>query len=192
MNEILQLLLSIRALSPQLIEYLSKHLKCRQLAKKDYLLKAGHVSRSVCFISKGLLRAFYMKGDKDVTSWFMKEGDVTVSIESFYDQMESYEFIQALEDCTLYYIDYKELEYIYQEFDEFNFVGRILTIKYHKLWVQQLRSLRMQSACDRYDWLLQNNPDLLIRVPAKYLASYLDITDVTLSTMKSNLAKKGR
>lgn len=192
MNEILHFLQSIRALSPQLIEYLSKHLKYKQLAKKDYLLKAGHVSRSVCFISKGLLRAFYMKGDKDVTSWFMKEGDVTVSIESFYDQLESYEFIQALEDCTLYYIDYKELEYIYQEFDEFNFIGRILTIKYHKLWVQQLYSIRMQSACDRYNWLLENYPDLLTRVPAKYIASYLDITDVTLSMIRSKLTKKGK
>ena len=190
MNEILQFLQSINSLSPQLIEYLSRTLKYRELSKKEYLLKAGHISRNVCFIQQGLLRAFYTKGDKEVTSWFMKEGDISVSIESFYDQIVSYENIQALEDCVLYYLDHKELEYIYREFQEFNYIGRVLTIKYHKLWVKQLYSIRMQSACDRYRWLLENHPDLLIRVPAKYIASYLDITDVTLSMIKAKMMKK--
>lgn len=190
MNEVLHFLQSIHSLSPQLIDYLSKNMKCRELHKKEYLLKAGHIAQSVCFIQQGLLRAFYIKGDKDVTSWFMKEGDISVSIESFYDQIESYENIQALEDCVLYYINHKELEYIYREFEEFNFIGRVLTIKYHKLWVKQLFSIRMQSACERYKWLLENHPDLLVRVPAKYIASYLDITDVTLSTIRAKLMKK--
>lgn len=190
MNEVLQFLQSICSLSPQLIDYLSQHLKCRELSKKDFLLRAGHISQSVCFIQQGLLRAFYAHGDKDVTSWFMKEGDVTFSIESFYDQVESYENIQALEDSIIYYINHKELEYIYKTFPEFNLIGRILTIKYHKLWVKQLYSIRMQSACDRYKWLLENHPDLLRRVPAKYIASYLDITDVTLSTIRAKIMKK--
>lgn len=180
------------SLSPQLLDHLSKNLKYRQLLKKHYLLKAGHVSRSVYFIQQGLLRAFYMKGDTEVTSWFMKEGDVSLSIESFYEQKESYESIQALEDCSLYYIDYQELEYIYRHFPEFNTIGRLLTIKYHILWVQQLYSIRMQSADERYKWLLDNHPDLLSRVPAKYIASYLDITPVTLSKIKAKVAGKRR
>lgn len=184
MKEIFHFLQSIHPLSPELIDYLSENLKCRHVSKKEYLLKAGHVSRSICFIKQGLLRAFYINGNKDVTSWFMLEGDITVSIESFYDQKESYEYIQALEDCVLYYIDYKELEYIYHQFEEFNFIGRVLTIKYHKLWAQQLYSIRMQSATDRYNWLLKHYPNLLIRVPAKHIASYLDISEVTLSMIK--------
>lgn len=184
MKQIILFLQSIYPLSPKLVEHLSKVIKSRKLFKKDYILKAGHVSRCAYFISHGLLRAFYIKNDKDISSWFMKEGDFSLSIESFYDQKPSYENIQALEDCTIFSIDYNELEYIYQQFPEFNYIGRVLTIKYHKLWAQQLYSLRMQNANERYQWLLTNHPELLLRVPAKFIASYLDITEVTLSKIK--------
>lgn len=190
MNEILHFIESLYPLSPQLIDYLSQNLKHKKLLKKEFLLKAGHVSRSVYFIQQGLLRAYYMKGDTDITSWFMREGDFSVSIESFYEQKKSYESIQALENCSLYYIDYQELEFMYQQFPEFNAIGRLLTIKYHILWVKQLYTIRMQDADGRYRWLLENDRDLLARVPAKYIASYLDITPITLSRIKAKVARK--
>ncbi len=192
MHQIIEYLQSIHPLSPALVEYLYAHLKYKKVCRKEYVLKAGHVARSVYFIETGLLRAFYMKGDREVTSWFMKEDDVSLSIESFYGQTESYEYIQALEDCSLYYIDYQELEAIYRHYPEFNALGRLLTIRYHIHWVKQLYSLRMQTAEERYIWLLLNQPELLSRVPAKYIASYLDITEVTLSKIRAKIAGKGK
>jgi CRP-like cAMP-binding protein len=115
----------------------------------------------------------------------MKEGDICVSIESFYDQAKSYESIQAIEDTDLFFIDHEELENIYMKHPEFNWIGRILTIKYLKLWSQQLYAIRMQNASERYAWLLEYHPDLLLRVPQKYIASYLDITPETLSKIRS-------
>jgi len=171
-------------MSDDLVLHLSQILKTKELRKRDYLLKAGHICRIICFIKTGLIRCFYIKGDNEVCSWFMKEGDVIVSIESFFEQKESYESIQALEDCTLYYIEYAELQNIYRQFPEFNFIGRVLTEKYYKLWAQQLYGLRMQPATDRYKWLLQNHPELILRIPAKYLASWLGITEVMLSKIK--------
>ena len=171
-------------MSDGLVLHLSQILKTKELRKRDYLLKAGHICRIICFIKIGLMRCFYIKGDNEVCSWFMKEGDVIVSIESFFEQKESYESIQALEDCTLYYIEYTELQNIYRQFPEFNFIGRVLTEKYYKLWAQQLYGLRMQPAADRYKWLLQNHPELILRIPAKYLASWLGITEVMLSKIK--------
>lgn len=184
MDTLMHYLESIHPLSDGLKAYLLKNLKQRQIKKKDYLLKAGHVSRHVCFILNGLLRCFYVKSDIEVSSWFMKEGDVVFSIESFYTQTPSYESIQALEDTFIFYIDYEELQYIYKEFPEFNFIGRELTIYYHKLWGQQLYSIRMCTGMERYQWLLENHAELLKRVPAKYLASYLDISEFTLSKIK--------
>jgi CRP/FNR family transcriptional regulator, anaerobic regulatory protein len=63
----------------------------------------------IWFIEKGMLRCFYMLEDKEVSSWFMKEGDVTVSVESFFRQTISYESIQALEDSTVHYITFHTL-----------------------------------------------------------------------------------
>jgi CRP-like cAMP-binding protein len=185
MERLLQFLESIHPLSALLKEHLTLILKVKELPKKQMLLKAGHICRMICFVERGLLRCYYSVGDTEISSWFMKEGDVIVSIESFYKQKESYESIQALEDCTLYYIEYNELQHIYKEFPEFNFIGRVLTEKYYTLWAQQLYALRMQHAQERYNWLLDGYPDLILRVPAKYIASYLGITEAHLSVIKS-------
>lgn len=185
MEKLLLLLNGILPLSQQLTEELILRLKSRQLAKKDFLLRAGHVCRNIYFVERGLLRCFYQKGDAEVSSWFMKEGDVIISIESFYQQRESYEWIQALEDCVLYYISFEELNAVYRSFPEFNFVGRVLTEKYYTLWAQQLYALRMQQASERYQWLLNNHPELILRVSAKYIASYLGIDETTLSRIKN-------
>ena len=117
----------------------------------------------------------------------MKEGDVIVSVESFFNQSPSYEAIQALEDCTLYYITYDELQFIFRNFMEFNFIGRILIEKYYTLSERRLYSLRMQKAQDRYKYLMDHHPELILRVPSKHLASYLGIAEPTLSTIKSSL-----
>jgi signal-transduction protein with cAMP-binding, CBS, and nucleotidyltransferase domain len=187
MEQLLNFLQSVHPLSDSLVTYLSQHLKSKNLRKKDFLLKAGHVCHDVCFVEKGLLRCFYNTGDTDVCSWFMTEGDVIFSIESFYQQKPSYESIQALDDTTVHFISYSELMFIYQQFPEFNVVGRMLTEKYYQLWAQQLYALRMKQAPERYKWLMDQHSQLILRVPAKYLASYLGITEVTLSTIKGNL-----
>jgi hypothetical protein len=55
-----------------------------------------------------------------------------------------------------------------------------------------LYSIRMRSAAERYDWLMNNYPELILRVPAKFIASYLDITEVTLSKIKRKGIKSRR
>jgi CRP-like cAMP-binding protein len=185
MEKLLLYLNSIHSLSAELIEHLQGILKVKELPKKGYLLKEGFVCRNISFIEKGILRCFYGKDDKEISSWFMKEGDVIISVESFFHQSVSYENIQALEECTLYYINYNELQYIYRHFPEFNFVGRVLTERYYNLSEQRLFSLRMQRAQERYQFLLEHFPEIIKRVPSKYIASYLSITEETLSRIRS-------
>jgi CRP-like cAMP-binding protein len=186
MEELLNFLNAIYPLSDEAIKYLRTHFKTKSLAKREFLLKKGHVSREVCFINKGLLRCFYMLDDKEVSSWFMKEGDVIVGVESFFNQTISYESIQAIEDTELCYLTYNELQYSYANFTELNFIGRVLTQKYYTLSERRLYSLRMQKAPDRLRYLREYHPELILRVPSKYLASYLGIAEPTLSTIKSN------
>ena len=115
----------------------------------------------------------------------MKEGDVAISIESFFLQKSSYESIQALEDTVLHYVSYKDLQTMYEEFPEFNFIGRVLTEKYYTMSEQRLFAIRMQRATERYNYLMQNLPEIIKRVPAVYIASYLGITIEYLSRIKS-------
>jgi len=182
---VLDYLHAIEPLSDGLRQHLENILKTRHVKKKEILLRPGHISCHIYFITKGLLRAYYIKNSEvEISSWFMKEGDVVVSIESFYQQKESFEYIEALEDTDLFYIEHSELEYIYKHFKEFNTIGRVLTIKYLILWAQQLRMLRMNNAQERYDWLKSNFADILHRVPQNYLATFMDKTPVTFSNTK--------
>ena len=185
MEQLLKFLNSVYPLSNDLINYLMQNLESKMLKKKEMLLEKGRICKNIFFIEKGLIRCFYLLNEKEVSSWFMKEGDVIISVESFFKQVPSYESIQALEDCTVYYVSYEQLMHAYVTFVEFNFVGRILTEKYYTLCEQRLYSLRMHKAAERYNDLLQNDPEIIQRVPSKYIASYLGISLETLSRVKS-------
>jgi len=184
MEQVLQFLNSIYPIREDLQSHLRSIIKYRELKRNDYLLRAGHHCRDIHFIQKGVLRCYYEKGDINVSSWFMKEGDVIVSIESFYKRQVSYEWIQALEDCELFYISYEELYDIFKRFPEFNFIARELTQHYYILWTQLLYAIRMKTADEKYAWLLEKFPDFILRIPAKYLASWLSISETHFSDVR--------
>lgn len=184
MDRLLQVLNAIHPMSADLMDFLAVHIKHRVLMRKQYLLRAGHVARDICFIDYGLMRCYYIKDDTDVSSWFMKENDVIVSVESFFQQKVSYECIQALDDTSLYCLSYEQLQHAYITFPEFNFIGRVLTERYYTLSEQRLYSIRMQKSSDRYQYLMETHPELIKRVPSKFLASYLGVREETLSRLR--------
>lgn len=186
MHPLLTYLNLIRPLSESLIRHLFSILKTRELARKEFLLRAGNTCSQICFIERGLLRCFYDKDEKEVCSWFMKEGDVIISVHSFFSQTSGYEYIQALEPSRIHYIHYLELQDIYTRFPEFNIHGRVLTEQYYMMAEERLRSLRMQSAQERYIWLLQQFPGLARRVSKKDIASFLGITLTHLSRLRKS------
>lgn len=184
MDKFLQSLNLIYPVSPDLHEHLLDKLKLVILSKKGFLLKEGRICKNIYFINKGLARCFYIKEDKEVSSWFMKEGDLIISVESYFKQQPSYENIQAIEECELFSLSYEELHVIYHKFPEFNFIARVLTEKYYTLSEQRLFSLRMQRASERYAHLMNHFPEIIQRVPSTFIASYLGITLETLSRIK--------
>lgn len=185
MEQLLAFLQSFHPLSPGLVNYLHRVLKVRELSAKELLLKAGRICRHLYFIHRGLLRCYYLNGDREICSWFLKERDVLIALESFALRRPSQESIQAMEDSTVFYISYEELEHIYTTYPEFHSTGRQLVLYYYWLLTQQLCGLRMKQAPERFQWLRLHHPDLIQRVPAKYLASWLGITEVMLSKVKA-------
>ena len=185
MISVFKYLRSIHPFSEKLRDHLEDIIKEKKLARKDLLLKAGQVCGNIYFVEKGLLRSYYIKSAKDISSGFMKEGDICIATESFFTQKPSHESIQALEDCVVYYISYEELQRIYRDFGEFNTIGRKLLERCLLGSAQRVSAMWMQKAKDKYSWLAKQSPELSQRVPAKYLASYLGITEGMLSKIKS-------
>ena len=187
MEKMMQFLNSVYPMTEELMADLASIVKFRTLREREYLLQEGEICRELHFIQSGYLRIFYLKDGKEVSTWFLGETETIVSVDSFYDQVPSYEFIQAIEPCELYYINYDELEATYEKHMVFNFIGRVLTIRYMRMLSRQLRSIRMLSGLERYQQLLQKDPELLRRAPLKYLASYLDMEPETLSRMRGKI-----
>jgi len=178
-------------ISPELRSDLDSKLKCDTYHKRSHLLKEGQVSNHLYFVTKGLLRAYSItdKGD-EVNSWFMQENDFLISVRSFYTRLPSLETIEVLEDCEVISIHYNDLMELYSKHTAFNIVGRVLTEKYYCESEIRLSFMRGHSAAYRYKMLLKNYPELIKRVPNKYLASYLGMTEFTLSRIKQMFARR--
>jgi CRP-like cAMP-binding protein len=185
MEEIFAYLNSIHPIHLETKDYLLENLTPMEVPRKKLILRQGHICRNIYFISRGLLRCYYLREGKEICSWFMKEGDVIISVESFFNQKESKENIQALEESFLYFLSYEELQFAYKHFADFNSIGRILTEKYYQLCEQRLYSLRMQKAHEKYQFLMKHFPQIIQRVPLKDIASYLGITIETLSRIRA-------
>ena len=186
MEQLLKYLDSIYPMSEGLREHLTTILHQKSLKKKTLHLRAGQLSNEICFIAAGLLKCYYIdENGNEICSWFMKEGDVIVSVESFFKREHSYQSIQAIEDCILFGITYDQLQYLFNTYLEFNFIGRVLLQKYYCLAEQRLYSIRMKRAMERFQFMHENSADLLTRVSNKDIASYLGITPETYSRVSS-------
>jgi len=185
MNELLSSLNSIHPLSAALRQFLSEKFRTRNIAKKEFLHKAGHINRHIYFIKQGLLRCYYSEQGHEICTHFIKENDIIVSSTSFFLQKESLESIQAIEDSIVWYFCFDELQYMYKHFPEFNIIARVLVTKSYLLSEQRIRIIRTKQASHRYATMLKHFPELILRVPAKYIASFLGVNEETLSRIRS-------
>jgi len=157
------------------------------IAKKNsLLLSGGETCNKLYFVNKGCIRTYYIteKG-QEKTRYITFEGSIITSLSSFISQKPSFEFVETLEDSDLLYIsrtkffqlvhDLREWEKFYSRLLEFAYI-------YQNKKIEELVTL---SAPERYAVLMQENPEFIQRLPNKILASYLDITQETLSRLKS-------
>ncbi len=132
-QSVINFLETLYPMSDSLKATIAENLICKSFPKRSFLLKQGQVCKYIWFIKKGLVRAYYEQDGNEVTSWFMKENDVIISVSSFFEQLPSHEYIRTIERTDVAYISYDKLEEIYSRFVEFNIVGRVITQKYYTL-----------------------------------------------------------
>ena len=132
------------------------------------------------------VRAYAQFEDREITFWFGKEGDTALSMKSYVANQKSYESIELLEDCTLYEINSHKLQKLFTSDIEIANWGRKLVERELVKAEERLISQLFQTASQRYDALLKDNPDLLQRVPLGHIASYLGVTQASLSRIRSD------
>ena len=156
--------------------------------KGDFLIKEGQTHDFVYFIKEGALRSYYInKHGKDVTFWFGFEGDIVASLSNFIESKPSLENVVFLEDSLLLKMRKSTLLNLFHSNIELaNFGRRIAEIALLEM-EQQILSIHFTDAKSRYLTLMEKFPFILQRVKLGHIASYLGITQVTLSRIRASL-----
>ena len=191
MERLFQYLSSYHPLSCELEQRLTELLKFKRFRKRAFILEEGQICGSIYFIERGLLRCYHLRDGNQVSNWFMKEGDVAIAVESFFGRIPSYQYIQALEETEVYYITHSELQAVCKEFHEFYIHRCLILEKYYMLSEHRHFAIQCQTAIEKYRYLLDHFPDLLKRVPSKYIASYVGLSEVHFSAIKSQICFSG-
>jgi CRP-like cAMP-binding protein len=176
---------AICALPNELEEDIIKYAEIKEYKKNEMILKAGQVGNHASFVLQGLIRSYYLKDEEDVTTKFLQPGSTITSIYSFYSRKPGNEYIVALEDTLLASFHFDHLQYMYKKHPLFNMVGRVITERYLYFLEIEMYNMRKQKAEDRYQFFIKHFPELLQKVPLKYIATYLGMNLETLSRIRA-------
>lgn len=154
--------------------------------KGHILFYANKTDRDLYFIQNGIARVFYLEDVNEVTIQFGFEKELLLSLNGYIENKAGYENIELLETSTLLHIRYNDLQLLYQEDIEIANWGRRLIEKEIIKTEARLMSRLFKTASLRYFELLNKYPNLLQRVKLGHIASYLGITQVTLSRIRAN------
>lgn len=174
---------------PEAWEAMEQVISFRQLKKKELFLREGQICRQLGFIVKGYVRLFYTLDGEEITKDFNFENFFCGSYASFSLQQPSRFNVIAMEDVDLYTIGRDDLFRLFEEHRSIQKMGRVWM---EKMFIRkELResSFLLDTAEQRYNDLLQQNGEIVQRVPLKYLASYLGMTAETLSRIRSSAMK---
>ena len=178
------------ALSSDEINQLSQLLELRSYDKKVRLTDLGEVEQYLNFVVKGLLRKYFYKGKDQIIKNIAPEGHVLASSVSFFNRQPSRYIVETIEPTVVASLSRDNLEKLFASSDRWERVGRLLMTEFlieKEFWL--LDHIRYTPR-ERFLRFMKEQPDLLQRVPQKYLASYLDIKPETFSRLKHLMYNK--
>jgi CRP-like cAMP-binding protein len=155
------------------------------LKKKDELQAIGKTCKTIYFLTKGLARIYYLKDGNDITDNLILENNMIVRVESLFRNQPSRKAIEVLEDSEIIAIDAQKLMNLYDENPQIERLFRKIFEASHVETINRIESLQFHTADERYKELIENHPQVIKRVSLKYIASYLGITQVSLSRIRA-------
>jgi CRP-like cAMP-binding protein len=155
------------------------------LPKNEFLITEGKVCRHLYFLEQGATRGYYLLDGKEITNWFAFENDFVTSSNSFITGQPAVENIQLLEGSVLWSISKEKLTSLFNEYHEIERLVRIAYEKYYIRLEERFVNAQFKTAAELYENLLRGTPHILERVPLGMVASYLGISQETLSRIRS-------
>ncbi|AEW84863.1 Crp/Fnr family transcriptional regulator [Flavobacterium columnare NBRC 100251 = ATCC 23463] len=167
--------------------FLKEECKTRSFKKGDILSQHNQFNHTVFFVNEGLLRMFYFENGKDITTNFYAEGKITANIDTLFENKPTRYNIEALENCIITTCNYEKLEELcMNSLTAANF-SRYILGKFMLQMSKRISSLQYMTAKEKYIQLLEENRNIIQRVPLGMIASFLGISQETLSRIRSTI-----
>jgi CRP-like cAMP-binding protein len=164
--------------------------KPTNISKGNFWIKEGKVCDQIAFVQSGKLRIFYCNESGDeVTCYFSTPGNFITSFTSFLTNTPTNENISVIEDSQLMVISKKDIEILSDEMPKIQIFRRIIAENLFIIMEKRIAMFQSQSAYERYEKMLQENPEIILSVPLHYTASFLGITPQHLSRLRKELTK---
>lgn len=172
-------------------EQISACFEKRIIKKDEIVLAEGNVCQHLYFVETGLLRFYINKDGNDITKFFTESPYFFTSQASFNTQKPATENIQAIEQSIVWQISYQQTNELFNLKSWADFARKI-TQEVQFFTEEILEDIQTETAAFRYERMLENNPNLLQRIPLKYLASYFGIAPQSLSRIRKKMATQNR
>ena len=178
---------SIYILPPQVLEDVLGVFQNMEYPKNYFLLKPGKPCKNIWFMKKGAVRYFYTNEEgKEMNTWFSLDMQIITDTTSFVKQEPAQESIQLMEDSEMYSIDYDEIQTLLQKYHSFAlWFIKLVELHYISQIEDRISDLQFLDAKQRYQKLLNLYPDITNRISLGNIASYLNITQETLSRIRA-------
>ena len=188
MENLINYLLQFGQLNQQQIDLIKSKAKLIELKKEDYFSEAGKIARQVAFVDNGILRVcYYNNKGEEITRYFIDENNFAVDLNSFTYQIPSSEYVQAVTDCKLFVFSADVLKDLSNTIIAWNGIINQITAKSLIEKVNRISPMLAEDAKARYINFLDKCPQLANRIPLSLLASYLGITQSSLSRIRKNI-----
>ena len=190
-EKLIQFLQGTKIISSSKAEAIAAKFTFKTIEKNTFFLQAGQFSNEYLFLDKGFMRAFaYDTHGHDITTGFYTANQVVFEVASFFNRTASKENIQALSDCAGWFITFEQLNNLFHSLPEFREFGRSVLVSGYAALKNRMLATITETAEERYAQLLKAKPEIFQHAPLKHIASYLGVTDTSLSRIRKEFANK--
>jgi CRP-like cAMP-binding protein len=184
-EELFKLLAGKYPLRAELKEKLNEMIKREYYAKSQVILKPGQISNRAWFIEKGAAMGVIFREEKKVPFWFWNEGQLMVSLNSFFNQVPSESYIELLEPSVLLSISFDNVSEIIKNFPESNEYIRKVMHEYQKMSEKRILEFAAYSPEEHYLHLMKDCPAIFRKASVESIAAYLGISRKTLNRIRN-------
>lgn len=155
--------------------------------KRTILLEPGQVCSRFYFIEKGLARTYFISGSKELTTDLCIDQEFLADFSSFFSQQPSTQYIELLENSELYYMEYKDLQSLYDKHSVMERLGRLIAEYHYTSLSAHTYNLKFNTTSERYKQLFTRKLEVIKRTPIGIIASYLGMSIENLSRIRSKV-----